>query len=147
MLYIHQTAKFSHFSNCVYTVGLVVSNKMSLKSLSLKHSRCSVYVALIVVNFIYACTGICTKMASRQEILSWPYLLWMAGVVGVIGVYAILWQQIITRIPISTAYMFKGTGLIFGLLFAHLLFSEQITVYNVIGAATIIIGIALFSKA
>ena len=104
-------------------------------------------LALIGVNFIYACTGICTKMASRHEMFSWPYLLWMAGAVSVIGIYAILWQQIITRIPISTAYMFKGTGLIFGLLFAHLLFSERITVYNIIGATIIIIGIALFSKA
>lgn len=106
-----------------------------------------VALALVGVNLIYACTGICTKMASQNEMFSWPYLLWMAGAVGVIGVYAILWQQIITRIPISTAYMFKGTGMIFGLLFAHLLFSEQITVYNIIGAAIIITGIALFSKA
>lgn len=103
--------------------------------------------ALVGVNFIYACTGICTKMASQHEMFSWPYLFWMAGAVGVIGLYAILWQQIITRLPISTAYMFKGTSLIFGLLFAHLLFSEQITVYNIIGAVIIITGIALFSKA
>ena len=105
------------------------------------------YGALVGVNFIYACTGICTKMASRQEMLSWPYLLWMAGAVGVIGIYAILWQQVIAKTPISTAYMFKGTGLIFGLLFSYLLFSEQITVYNIIGATIIITGIALFSKA
>ena len=109
--------------------------------------RSSPYIALIGVNLIYACTGICTKMASRYEMFSRPYLFWMAGAVGVIVAYAILWQQIITKIPISTAYMFKGTGLIFGLLFSHLLFSEQITVYNIIGAAIIITGIALFSKA
>ena len=113
----------------------------------LKMSSARNCLLLISVNLIYACAGICTKMASRYEMLSWPYLLWMAGAIGVIGVYAILWQQIITRIPISTAYMFKGTGLIFGLLFSHLLFSEQITVYNIIGAAIIITGIALFSKA
>lgn len=103
-------------------------------------------LALIGANFIYACTGICTKIASRQEMMSWPYLLWMVGAVGVIGIYAILWQQIIARIPLSTAYMFKGTGAIFGLLFAHFLFSEQITVYNLIGTVIIITGIALFSK-
>ena len=31
------------------------------------------YLALIGINLIYACTSICTKMASRQELLSWPY--------------------------------------------------------------------------
>lgn len=105
------------------------------------------YLALIMVNLIYACTSICTKMASRQEMLSWPYLFWIAGAVGVMGVYALLWQQILARMPISTAYMFKGTSLIFVLMFSALLFGEAITLNNVIGAGIIIIGIILFAKA
>ena len=106
-----------------------------------------VYAALVGVNLIYACTSIFTKMASRQEMLSWPYLLWIAGAVGVMGVYALLWQQVLKRIELSTAYMFKGTGLIFGLLIAWALLGEQITSNNIIGAAIIILGIALFAKA
>ena len=102
---------------------------------------------LIGVNLIYACTSIFTKMASREEMLSWAYLLWIAGAVGVMGLYAILWQQVIKRMEISTAYMFKGTSLIFGLMLACLLFGEQITLNNIIGAAIIITGIALYSKA
>lgn len=105
------------------------------------------YLALIGVNLIYACTSICTKMASQQEMLSWPYLLWIAGAIGVMGVYALLWQQILARMPISTAYMFKGTSLIFVLMFSALLFGEAITLNNVIGAVIIIIGIILFAKA
>lgn len=105
------------------------------------------FLALIGVNLIYACTSICTKMASQQEILSWPYLFWIAGAIGVMGVYALLWQQVIVRMPISTAYMFKGTSLIFVLLFSVLLFGEAITLNNVIGAVIIIIGIILFARA
>ena len=104
------------------------------------------YLALIGVNCVYACTGIFTKMASRQEFLSWSYLLWMAGAVGVMGVYALLWQQVIKRMPLSTAYMFKGTGLIFGLLIAWAVLGECITPNNIIGAAIIVVGIALFAK-
>lgn len=106
-----------------------------------------VYAALIGVNLIYACTSICTKMASRQEMLSWPYLLWIAGAIGVMGVYALLWQQVITRMPLSTAYMFKGTSLIFVLMISALLFGEAITLNNVIGSAIIILGIVLFANA
>ena len=105
------------------------------------------YLSLVGVNLIYACTSICTKMASRQEMLSWPYLFWIAGAIGVMGVYALLWQQILARMPISTAYMFKGTSLIFVLLFSVLLFGEAVTLNNVIGAVIIIIGIILFAKA
>lgn len=105
------------------------------------------YFALIGVNLIYACTYICTKMASRQDILSWFYLVWIAGAICVMGVYAVLWQQLIMRMPLSTAYMFKGTSLIFVLLISAILFGEAITINNVIGAVIIIVGIILFAKA
>ena len=105
-------------------------------------------VAILVgVNLVYACTSIFTKMASRQKMLSWPYLLWIAGAIGVMGVYAILWQQVIKWMPLSTAYMFKGTSLIFILLISGLMLGEAITINNVIGSVIIILGIALFAKA
>ena len=104
------------------------------------------YFSLIGINFVYACTAIFTKMASRQEMLSWPYLLWIAGAVGVMAVYALLWQQVIMGMELSTAYMFKGTSLIFVLLISVLLFGETISLNNVIGAGIIIAGIVLFAK-
>ena len=105
-------------------------------------------VAILVgVNLVYACTSIFTKMASRQKMMSWPYLLWIAGAIGVMGVYAILWQQVIKWMPLSTAYMFKGTSLIFILLISGLMLGEAITINNVIGSVIIILGIALFAKA
>jgi len=78
--------------------------------------------------------------------LSWSYMLWILGAIGVMGVYALLWQQIIAKMPISTAYMFKGTSLIFVLLFSVLLFGEAITLNNVIGAVIIIAGIVLYAR-
>lgn len=102
---------------------------------------------LIGVNLIYASTSVFTKMASRQEMLSWPYFLWMVGAIVVMGVYALLWQQIITRLPVSVAYMFKGTSLVFVLLFSAFLFGESITLSNVIGSVIIVFGIILFAKA
>lgn len=86
-------------------------------------------------------------MASRQEALTRPYLLWMAGAVAVLGIYALLWQQIIKRMALSTAFMFKGTSLIFVLLISVLLFGETITLNNCIGSAVIIAGIVMFAKA
>lgn len=105
------------------------------------------FIGLIGVNFVYACTSIFTKMASRQEMLSLSYLLWIAGAVGVMGVYALMWQQVIKRMPLSTAYMFKGTSLVFILLISALLFGESITVNNIIGSAIIIVGIVLYARA
>lgn len=105
------------------------------------------YLSLVGINFIYACTSICTKMASKQAAISWPYVLWVIGAIAVLGVYALLWQQVIKRMPISSAYMFKGTSLVFILLISALLFGESITWANVIGSFIIISGIVLFAKA
>lgn len=79
--------------------------------------------------------------------MSIHYLFGLSGAICVMGVYAILWQQVLKRIELSTAYMFKGTSLIFVLLLAALLFGESITWTNIIGAVIIILGIALYAKA
>ena len=107
----------------------------------------SKYYLLTIGSFlIYSLASLFTKSASAHPFLSWPYLLFVAAAVLVLGVFAILWQQIIKRIPISDAYMFKGTSLIFVLLLSHLFFGETITFTNCIGAAIIIAGIALYAK-
>ena len=104
------------------------------------------YFALIGVNFIYACTAIFTKSASQHQFLSLSYILWLVGAVGVMGVYALLWQQVIKRMPIAEAYMFKGTSLVFVLLLSALIFGEAITLSNIIGAVVIIVGIIIYAR-
>lgn len=78
--------------------------------------------------------------------MSWNYILGLIGTVGVMGVYALLWQQVLKRIELSMAYMFKGTSLIFVMLLAYVLFGEQITWNNIVGAIIIIVGIVLYAQ-
>lgn len=105
------------------------------------------YIALVGINLLYACVTIFTKYASQQEMMSMRYLLGLGGAIAMMGVYAILWQQVLKRIDLSTAYMFKGTSLVFVMLLAALLFGEAITWMNVLGAAIIILGIVLYARA
>lgn len=102
---------------------------------------------LFLVNLVYAGTSIFTKLASMEIPWSISYDIWLLCAVGVIGLYALLWQRIIARMDISTAYMFKGLSLVFVLLFSFFLFGELITVNNLLGSTLIITGIVLFSKA
>lgn len=104
-----------------------------------------IYIVLIGINMLYACVSLFTKYASQQEFMSWNYMLGLIGAVGVMGLYAILWQQVLKRVELSMAYMFKGTSLIFVMLLAYVLFGEQITWNNIIGAIIIISGIVLFA--
>ena len=104
------------------------------------------YISLLAINLLYACVSIFTKYASQQEFMSWNYTVGLIGAIGVMGLYAVLWQQILKRIELSMAYMFKGTSIIFVMLLAYLLFGEQITWNNIIGAIIIIVGIVLFAS-
>ena len=111
-----------------------------------KNKNWMMWLALIGINLIYACTYVCMKKASGYEFLSSPYVLWTIGAVVIMGIYALLWQQILARTPLSTAYMFKGTSLIFVLLLSALLFGEGITTKNIIGSIIIISGILLYAR-
>lgn len=104
-------------------------------------------IALIAVNFLYAIVLILNRFASIYEPLSIGYILLLGFAVIILGVYALLWQQIIKRMPISEAYMFKGTSIVFVLLLSACFFEEVITWQNIVGAAIIIFGIGLFAKA
>ena len=105
-----------------------------------------IYIVLIGINMLYACVSLFTKYASQHEFMSWNYMCGLIGAIGVMGLYAVLWQQVLKRIELSMAYMFKGTSLIFVMLLAHVLFAEQITWNNVVGAIIIISGIVLFAN-
>lgn len=104
------------------------------------------YGILVAVNLLYAGVTLFTKYASQQEMGSAAYCLGLVGAIGVMVAYAICWQQILKRIELSTAYMFKGTSLIFVMLLAFAIFGEAITTMNVIGACVIVLGIALYAK-
>ena len=103
------------------------------------------YGALVGINLLYACVTLFTKYAAQHEFLSWQYCIGLAGAIDVMGLYAICWQQILKRIELSTAYMFKGTNLIFVMLLAFAIFEEAITTMNIVGACVIVFGIAMYS--
>lgn len=105
-----------------------------------------IYLALLGANLLYACVTFFTKNASLERMFSPGYLLFMAGAVCVMGLYAIIWQQLIKRVPMGEAYMFKGTSLIFVLCFSVLFFGEAITINNIVGAALIVGGIVLYAR-
>lgn len=95
---------------------------------------------------IYTLSTLCSKMASGYDFLSWNYILWMCADVFVLGIYAILWQQVIKRMELSTAYMNKAIGLFWSLLWSFLIFRERITAKNIVGAVIIAVGILIINS-
>ncbi len=58
----------------------------------------------------------------------------------VLGIYAILWQQAIKKIDLSIAYANKAMGVLWSMIWAVIIFHNQITLQNVIGVLLVIAG-------
>ena len=92
---------------------------------------------------IYSLSGFFSKSASFYDFFSPYYLLCLFGVVTVLGIYAVLWQIALKKVDLSTAYLFKSTGIVFGLLIAHFAFGESISLQNIAGSALVLCGLLI----
>lgn len=101
---------------------------------------------LIAITFlIYSGSAVFSKFTSMQEFMSINYILFLGAVVAALGIYAILWQKVLTIMPLSRAFLYKSTTIIITLFICHFLFDESISINNIIGAGIIIGGIVLLS--
>lgn len=92
---------------------------------------------------VYSSAGFFSKLASRYDFLSLPYICCLAGVVFVLGIYAVLWQMALKRVPLNQAYLFRSLGLVFGLAIAYSVFHESISLQNLLGAAIVLCGLLI----
>ncbi|SHJ08756.1 EamA-like transporter family protein [Clostridium amylolyticum] len=95
---------------------------------------------------IYTTTGIFAKKASSYDVLSKEFILYYGLEIFILGIYAILWQQIIKKFQLSVAYVNRAVALLWSLLWSVIFFKEAITLNNILGAAIIIIGIAVVNS-
>ena len=104
------------------------------------------YVLLYGAFLLYSLSTIFAKCASQAGILEIRFFVFIAMEIACLALYAILWQQVLRRFSLLTAMSSKGIVVVFSLLWAAMLFGENITVNNLIGAVFIILGIRLVSK-
>ncbi len=94
---------------------------------------------------IFSAGSIFSKYASFEPFLSFRYILFMGLEVFTLGVYAILYQQILKRMSLTTAYAHKGTTILWSMLLGYLFFHETVTPTNFIGAVIVMAGIIYMS--
>ena len=87
-------------------------------------SKLKVLFALHLMLMIYSMSGICSKMASQQDFLSFKFCLFYAIIIFLLGFYAIGWQQIIKRLPLTTAFANKAVTVVWGIIWGAVFFHE-----------------------
>ncbi|MEG1426997.1 MAG: EamA family transporter [Oscillospiraceae bacterium] len=111
--------------------------------MTLKKEKIKSYILLHSILLIYSFTGIFSKMASEKEFLSLEFILYYGLVLILLVVYALLWQQVLKRMPLTTAFANKSVVIVWGMIWGAIIFAEKITPYMVIGAAIIFLGVTL----
>ena len=108
-------------------------------------NRTKTLCALHLMLMIYSISGICSKLAGRYPFLSLKFCFFYGIVILLLGFYAIGWQQIIKRIPLTLAFANKAVIVIWGSIWGVLFFQETITVGKIIGTMLVVAGIVLYA--
>lgn len=90
---------------------------------------------------ISSLSGVFAKTAAQQELFSVRFFFFYGLDLTAMFVYAILWQQILKRMPLTVAYSNRPVSLVWGLLWGFVLFQETVTWNMLLGAAVIFAGI------
>lgn len=92
---------------------------------------------------LYSLSSVCSKLAAKESFLSFRFCLFYGAVIIILLIYAVFWQQILTRMSLSAAFANKGVLLIWGMVWGTVLFQETITPKMLIGCAIVLLGIFL----
>ncbi len=101
-------------------------------------------LALNVLLMFFSLGGIFSKLASKQPFLSLKFILCYGALLFIMFVYAIGWQQIIKRLPLTMAYANRAVTIVWGIIWGLLFFNEKLNLGKVIGAVIVIAGVLLY---
>ncbi len=101
---------------------------------------------LQAVFMIYSISSVVSKFASGKEVFSFEFILYYGLDVIVLGIYALLWQQVIKKFELSIAYANKAITLLWALVWGIVIFHEQITAGKVIGILLVMAGIFILNS-
>lgn len=100
-------------------------------------------LSLHLLLLFFSVSGIFSKKAGMAEKASFEFFFYYGLVLLILVVYTVFWQQIIKRMPLTTAFCNKSVNVIWGILWGYLFFDEMPTVYMLIGAVLVIAGVIL----
>ncbi len=97
-------------------------------------------IILQIIIAVYTLSTVFAKFASGEEFLTFKFVMFYGLEMLILGVYAIVWQQLIKKFDISVAYANKAMGLFWAIIWSIIIFKDTITLKNVIGVIIVIIG-------
>ena len=107
-----------------------MNQKISLKNI----------LVLQAVVIVYTLSSVVAKLATAEEVFSFAFFLFYGLEIVILGIYAILWQQMIKRFDLSVAYANRAMAILWSAVWAVVLFRDTIGLKQLIGIAFVVIG-------
>lgn len=105
------------------------------------------YLLLHLLLVIFSLNGVCSKLAAQYPIMSPMFILFYGLGIVFLGIYAIGWQQVIKRLPLTTAYANRAVTVAWGIIWGILVFHEPFNLAKTVGALIVLVGVALYAWA
>lgn len=97
-------------------------------------------IILQAVVVIYTLSSVVAKLATGKELFSFSFFLFYGLEIMILGIYAILWQQMIKRFDLSVAYANRAMAILWSAIWAVVLFRESLGIKQLVGIAFVVIG-------
>lgn len=112
---------------------------------NIHNTKLSSFLFMHAAFLVYCLYPLLGKFATRYDMLSVQFIALYCVVFGVLFVYAILWQQVLKKVPLTSAIANKSITIVWGMVFGFLFFKEAVSLKMIIGAALILSGIFILS--
>jgi len=110
-----------------------------------KKTHIRTLILLHILLMVNSTSGIFSKLAAGEPPLSFNFCLYYGMILFLLGVYTIGWQQIIKRIPLTSAFANKAVTVVWNIIWGAIFFREAITAGKMIGTVLVIAGVILFA--
>lgn len=111
----------------------------------MKSNKAKTLILLHIMLLIYSLGGVFAKEASTYPLFSFSFFIYYGLMLIILFGYALLWQMILRKLPLSVAFMNKAVIIIWGIIWGSLIFNEKISKGKIIGTILIILGIIIIN--
>ena len=110
----------------------------------MKKNEIKQIVVLQLVIILYTVSSVMAKLASGAETMG-KLILFFAFDLLFLGFYAICWQQMIKKLPLSVAYANRAVALLWSAVWAKLIFGENISFRQMVAIGIVIVGMMIIN--
>ena len=103
--------------------------------------NCKNLLSLHFLLFIYSLGALCSKLAAEKPFLSAAFVGLYISLLLILFIYAVFWQQLLKKIPLTTAFANRAAVVVWSMVWGRLFFSEKITWQMIAAVFLIFIGI------